>query len=145
MMLKLLKMSMLSKLKFYRICLLLFCVLCACSKTKPKTQYMRGNVFGTTFHISYLASNPLNCEKQVDSLFQLLNRSLSTYMSSSDISKVNRNDKDVVVDDFFLEVYAKSQRIFKESNILVKNLFPEFSNDRIILFNIILLLSPYRT
>ena len=32
--------------------------------------------------------------------------------------------------------------IFKESNILVKNLFPEFSNDRIILFNIILLLSP---
>lgn len=108
-------MSMLSKLKFYRICLLLFCILCACSKTKPKTQYLRGNVFGTTFHISYLASNPLNCEKQVDSLFQLLNRSLSTYMSSSDISKVNRNDKDVVVDDFFLEVYGKSQRIFKES------------------------------
>ncbi len=44
------------------------------------------------------------------------------------------------IDDLinFLSIYI----IFKESNVLVKNLFPEFLNNRIILFNIILFLSP---
>jgi thiamine biosynthesis lipoprotein len=88
----------------------------ACSKTKPKTQYLQGNVFGTTFHISYVSNDPLNCEKQVDSLFHLLNKSLSTYIQTSDISRINNNDTDVVVDTFFLEVYDKSKRIYKESN-----------------------------
>ncbi len=90
-------------------------MLFSCSKTKPNTQYLQGNVFGTTFHISYVSSDPLNCEKQVDSLFHLLNKSLSTYIQSSDISRINNNDTNVVVDSFFLEVYGKSQRIFKES------------------------------
>lgn len=106
---------MLFKLKFHFICGLFIGMLFACSKAKPKTTYLEGNVFGTTFHISYSSDDSLNCEKQVDSLFHLLNKSLSTYHATSDISRINSNDTDVVVDAFFLEVYEKSKRIFKES------------------------------
>jgi ApbE family. len=48
-------------------------------------------------------------------LFDKMNKSLSTYIADSDISKINSGDTSVVVDDYFKEVFLKSKRIHKET------------------------------
>jgi thiamine biosynthesis lipoprotein len=41
---------------------------------------------------------------------------MSTYHPNSDISKINRGDSTVLVDDFFVEVFEKSEKIHLETN-----------------------------
>lgn len=76
---------------------------------------MEGFAFGTTFHITM--DDPLGVVKEsdIDSLIHLMNKSLSTYLPNSDISKINRGDATVIVDDLFVEVFEKSSKIFKET------------------------------
>ena len=81
---------------------------------KIKEVKLEGFVFGTTYHITYL--NRVDYQKSIDSLFYLVNKSLSTYIPTSDISKINKGDSTVVIDDMFLEVFQKSKRIYKETN-----------------------------
>lgn len=85
-------------------------------KTEDENPVIRlyGNVFGTTYHITYLSEE--NYQKQIDSLFYLVNKSLSTYLPTSDISKINKGDTTVIVDAYFKEVFNKSQRIYKETD-----------------------------
>jgi len=49
-------------------------------------------------------------------LFFLMNKSTSTYISTSDISKINSGDSTVIVDEIFAEVFEKSKRIYKETD-----------------------------
>jgi thiamine biosynthesis lipoprotein len=88
----------------------------SCSKTEPKNTVLVGNVFGTMFNITYVDSNQSNYEKQVDSLFYLVNKSLSTYLVNSDISRINEGDENIEVDIYFEEVFHKADRIFKETD-----------------------------
>lgn len=75
---------------------------------------LQGFVFGTTYNITYL--NEMNYQSSIDSLFAQVNKSLSTYIPTSDISKINQGDTTVVVDAMFEEVFQKSKRIYKETN-----------------------------
>ena len=77
---------------------------------------MEGLAFGTTFHITMDDAEKKIKEADIDSLIHVMNRSLSTYLSNSDISKINRGDTTVVVDELFKEVFKKSLRIFNETN-----------------------------
>jgi len=77
---------------------------------------LNGQAFGTSFHITYFDENQREFTKQIDSLFYLINKSLSTYIPSSDISKINKGDTTVIVDDFFREVFLKSKKLYKETN-----------------------------
>lgn len=89
----------------------------SCEKEEPRTfEYMEGIAFGTTFHITM--DDPLKKikESDIDSLIHAMNKSLSTYMPNSDISKINRGDTSVVVDDNFVEVFEKSTRIYEETD-----------------------------
>ena len=45
-----------------------------------------------------------------------MNKSLSTYIPTSDISKINKGDSKVIIDDFFKEVFNKSKRIYAETD-----------------------------
>ena len=47
---------------------------------------LKGAVFGTTYYIKYLDKN--SYQKSIDSLFERFNKSLSTYKTDSDISKI---------------------------------------------------------
>lgn len=89
------------------IALLLLVISC---KKAPVNQKITGAVFGTSYSVIYNAS--VNYEKQFDSLFYVINKSLSTYIQNSDISKVNRGE-DVKVDQHFEIVFNASQKIFK--------------------------------
>ena len=92
-------------------------ILTACSSEKEmQTVRLEGFVFGTTYHITFVNDNPKTYQKQIDSLFYLVNKSTSTYIPTSAISKINKGDSTIIVDEIFKEVFQKSKRIFKETN-----------------------------
>ena len=61
-------------------------------------------------------NDTVDYSNSVDSLFQVINSSLSTYHSNSIISKINKGDSLVLVDDHFVRVFNKAKRIHKETN-----------------------------
>jgi len=97
--------------------LLLVIVLVSCnSKKEMQIVQLEGFVFGTTYHITFLNDRPNTFQKSIDSVFHLMNKSLSTYMPNSDISKINNGDSTVVIDAYLEEVLQKSKRIFAETD-----------------------------
>jgi thiamine biosynthesis lipoprotein len=70
-----------------------------------------GGVFGTSYSIIYLADKTLDYQQEIDSVFQVVNASLSTYMPDSDISKINMGDSNVRVDHMFKDVFELSKKI----------------------------------
>ena len=96
--------------RFYLVPFLLI-ILCACeSKPKATSLTLTGNVFGTTYKIVY-QNTTINYQKSIDSLFYLVNKSISTYLPSSDISLINKGDTSVVADTILLELLKKSKEI----------------------------------
>jgi thiamine biosynthesis lipoprotein len=99
--------------------LLIFAVLTifvACNQdVKTQNFTLNGGVFGTTYKITYLNATQ-NYQKQLDSLFLIINNSVSTYIPSSDISKVNQGEKAIFIDAIFMEVFQKSKRIYRETD-----------------------------
>lgn len=93
-----------------------FFIFISCKKEKQINDPVKfqGNVFGTTFTIIYYDVKK-NFEDEIDQLFTEVNKSLSTYIPTSDISRINKGEKGVSVDDYFKEVFSKSNRIFKET------------------------------
>jgi len=69
---------------------------------------------GTTYHITYEMPDTIDLQSQIDSILHAFDLSLSSYDSSSVISKINRNE-DVIADDLFTQVFNKSDEVFKSS------------------------------
>jgi thiamine biosynthesis lipoprotein len=99
--------------------IILFIVLAfvSCKQEQKQAQLVKlsGPVFGTSYNIQYHSDNNTNFQKQFDSLFNVVNQSLSTYIKDSDISKLNRNEI-TKVDEHFEAVFLASKRIFKNTN-----------------------------
>jgi len=93
--------------------LLLVIVFGSCNlKKEIQIVQLEGFVFGTTYHITFLNDGPNTFQKSIDSVFHLMNKSLSTYIPTSDISKINNGDTTVVIDAYLEEVLQKSKRIY---------------------------------
>lgn len=88
----------------------------SCSKPEAVYKTISGNAFGTTFSISYQDEYQRDFTKDIDSIIYVMNKSLSTYLPNSDISKINKGDESVVIDENFKEVFDKSNRIYEETN-----------------------------
>src|SRR5690606_34879956 len=85
---------------------------CSPSKENIKTT---GYVFGTTYSIQYYSTTGEDYQQQFDSIFNVINQSMSTYIDSSIISKVNRNETQEI-DFHFKRVLEKSFEIYNETN-----------------------------
>lgn len=83
----------------------------SCQKVQENT-ILEGSVFGTYYRVTY--DSDTNYQKQLDSLFYVINKSMSTYQVNSDISKLNRNE-DVEVDKHFTKVFNTSKEIYKDT------------------------------
>jgi len=75
-----------------------------------------GNALGTTYSVIYIANDEVDFQKEIDSVFQVINQSMSTYIPDSDISKINDGDTTVVVDTMFKEVFELSTQVYKKSD-----------------------------
>ena len=96
--------------------LFFICFLSSCTDSYSTYSYS-GYALGTKFNIIYNSTEPFtNLEFIADSIFFDLNKSLSTYIPNSDISKINSGDSSVQVDDNFITVFNKSKSIWKHTN-----------------------------
>jgi len=66
-------------------------------QNEPKNIKLSGPVFGTAYNIQYHSVDDTNYQKQFDSLFNVFNESMSTYIPDSKISRLNRGEVVVVV------------------------------------------------
>ena len=97
-----------------KILALVFTVLLVVScKKEQKNTVLEGAIFGTYYRITY--NSEINYQKQFDSLFYVINKSLSTYQTNSIVSKINRNEW-TNFDDHFVTVFESSKKIYKETN-----------------------------
>ena len=76
-------------------------------------QRNSGAVFGTTYTIIYDSSE--NFQDEFDQIFDDINRSMSTYIPNSIISKVNRN-RTTKIDAQFKTVFEASKIVYKQTN-----------------------------
>ncbi len=88
----------------------------SCKNDGPQVYTETGEALGTTYQIKYFSSESFNTEKALDSIFEVINTSMSTYQDDSDISRINAGAEDVTVDIHFQKVFKLSKKIFKESN-----------------------------
>jgi thiamine biosynthesis lipoprotein len=100
------------KLLFLGAVLALF----SCRNEAPKATVLQGNAFGTTYTIQYFPEDEFDAERGIDSVFYAVNKSVSTYMPNSDISKINRGDTTIVVDAIFKDVFRISETVYTKSN-----------------------------
>lgn len=99
---------------FYIILIALFI---SCTSSEKQELYTTtGNAFGTTFSIQLYSEKEIDIEKGIDSVIYKVNKSVSTYMPNSDISKINKGDSTIVVDAVFKEVFRISEIVYTNSN-----------------------------
>jgi len=75
-----------------------------------------GGALGTSYSLIYLSDEPLNLKQEIDSVFEAVNQSLSTYIPDSDISKINRGDTTVTIDALFRDVFELSKEIYRKTD-----------------------------
>jgi FAD:protein FMN transferase len=89
---------------------LAFSIVVSCEKEVPKNILIEGEVFGTYYRVTY--DSQIDYQKQFDSLFYVINKSMSTYQINSVISKLNRNEANTV-DNHFINVFEASKKIYQ--------------------------------
>lgn len=83
-------------------------------KSEKKLQHHQGYALGTSYHIQYesILSNYDKVQTGIDSVFTRINSSMSTYLPNSDLSKINKGDSVVVVDNHFRNVFNKANEVW---------------------------------
>ena len=94
-----------------RVIIFLFFIF-SCNQN-PKTT-LKGIAFGTSYSVQYFSEDQIDYSIQLDSIFDLINNSMSTYIDTSIISRVNNNDS-VKVDNHFVNVFNTSKKIFDKT------------------------------
>ncbi len=98
------------------VVLAIFTLLLSCNETsKTHLNYATGNAFGTTFTVQFIDNKEVDFSKSYDSLINVINASMSTYIKDSDISRINKGDTSVTIDQHFKNVFAASKRIHRET------------------------------
>lgn len=76
---------------------------------------LSGYAQGTTWHITYYAEDSIVRKSAIDSIFSVLDSSMSIYKPYSLISRFNRAQKKIRTDEHFEKVIAKSIEVWKAS------------------------------
>ncbi len=77
---------------------------------------VEGYAQGSTYNIIYESLSDEDFGVEIDSILKAFDKSLSVYDSSSVISRVNRNDSTVILDDWFKECISVGQKVSAETN-----------------------------
>ena len=89
----------------------------SCNNDSSNYKRIQGDALGTTYKVIVQSeSNSSEIKQSIDSIFEVVNNSMSTYRTNSIISRVNQSQNPVEVDIHFIEVFKKSQEIWNLSN-----------------------------
>ena len=98
-----------------RYLLFFFILFNSCVNNTDKQTILRGDIYGTTYSIVYFSKVDLPLKVKIDSIFNSIDMSMSTYNSNSLITKIN-NNKEVLLDDHFKYVFNTSKKIYYETS-----------------------------
>ena len=85
-------------------------------KKEVKTIHLSGQAQGTTWNITYYSDDTLVSTKEIDSIFNSIDSSLSIYKTYSLITKFNNSARGVKTDQHLKHVVNLSLKISKETN-----------------------------
>lgn len=95
------------------IFLLLIVTLClSCKKQASENIKLSGPMFGTAYNIQYYSEDNINYQHEFDSLFASVNESMSTYIPTSKISRLNKGES-VELDENFIRVFNNAKHIYR--------------------------------
>ena len=83
-----------------------------CSSVPLEEQTYQGAALGTSYAVKLFSAEQADLQPGIDSVFRVINQSMSTYWPDSDISRINNGDTTVVVDEQFREVFNTSKTIY---------------------------------
>ena len=102
-----------------RLHVLVFLVLLLLNSCTNQDQHnlniARGNALGTTYSVQFVHPKELDITPALDSIFEVINNSMSTYQKTSQISKINANTAKEI-DLHFKTVFDRSKSIYKETS-----------------------------
>jgi thiamine biosynthesis lipoprotein len=101
-------------MKQFLIPILLISLLFVASCKKQPYYYVEGFAQGTTFHITYQGKKDYLAE--INQILKDFDMSLSSYIDSSIISRINNNDPDVIPDSLFITVFNKSKQVYQNTD-----------------------------
>lgn len=95
----------------------LFILFLSCSPERTSdVKIEKGYILGTTYQISYQAvKDSLLIKKEIQTIFDNINQSLSTYLPTSDLVAINKGDTNRVIDPYFKEVYTTAKDIWRQT------------------------------
>lgn len=97
----------------YTLCIAVLVTACG-TTPKENIYYIKGEAQGTTYSITYIAKAPVE-KAAIDSILQVIDLSMSTYIDNSLISKINKGEN-LPIDPHFEKVLSASMDIYKQSN-----------------------------
>lgn len=77
---------------------------------------IEGITQGSSYHITYFDKQNRDFQYDVDSILHDFDKSVSTYDSTSIISRINRNIGNVIVDRYFKDCFNKFQEVSKNTD-----------------------------
>jgi thiamine biosynthesis lipoprotein len=75
-----------------------------------------GNAQGSTYHITYFDSLNRDLQPEIEKILQDFDKSVSTYLPTSIISRINSNQKKVVIDKYFIACFNKAKEVWKNTD-----------------------------
>ncbi len=104
---------MTNKLLYVVLFLLLFsCV----NKESVKYSKLAGFTQGTNYHITYQDKRYRNFDKDIKKIFSEIDAALSVFNPNSIVSRFNKQDNPVEVDEHFRFMFEEAKRLNKKSN-----------------------------
>ncbi|MBP6979123.1 MAG: FAD:protein FMN transferase [Lentimicrobiaceae bacterium] len=96
----------------YRITLALILIACStgCSRVYQKMT-LQGQTQGTYYAITYYDYDGRNFRQDIDSILRAFDACASLWNPNSILSRVNKNDTAVILDDWFMDLFNKSKEI----------------------------------
>ena len=106
-------------IKLITLALISIVIFQACESSVQKVEKKQffanyGEIHGTYYNIKYEYAQDI--ENDLLEVLDTVNQSLSTYINTSIISKINKDEKNVKLDSLFTIVFNKGQDVYKKTN-----------------------------
>jgi thiamine biosynthesis lipoprotein len=101
--------------KYSTVISCLWLCISGCSSVPLEEQTYQGAALGTSYAVKLFSAEQADFQPGIDSVFQVINQSMSTYWPDSDISRINNGDTTVAVDEQFREVFNTSKTIYRKT------------------------------
>ena len=77
---------------------------------------IEGLAQGSTYHITYFDKEERDFQPEIEKILTDFDLSVSTYIPNSIISRINSNDTNVIVDNYFIACFNKAKEVWKNTN-----------------------------